>query len=186
MNTIDKLKIYIVDRDDYTCEKLKKEFEEFDNVEIINEDIRTFYKSKKDEIDCLVSPANAFGRMTGGFDAGLSSILGWDFQLKVQQYIKDNFYGEQVVGSSFIIKTDIEGLSLIHTPTMRYPSSIKDDEIVYHCMRSTLICALQNDIKCIVIPVFGGCCGNVRPDIASKRLKEGYLQILEKSSSICF
>ena len=27
--------------------------------------------------------------MDGGFDARLSDILGWDFQLKVQQYIKE-------------------------------------------------------------------------------------------------
>ena len=96
----------------------------------------------------------------------------------LQDYIKENFYGEQGVGTSFIIKTDIPNLSLIHTPTMQYPSKILDDMIVYYCMRSTLICALKNDIKSIVIPVFGGACGCVEPEITSKRLKDAYMQIL--------
>ncbi len=138
------------------------------------------YGENQKEIDCLVSPANAFGRMTGGYDAVLSTILGWDFQKKVQKYIKDEFFGEQPVGTSFIIKTDLPNLSLIHTPTMRYPSIIKDDYMVYYCMRSTLLCALKNDIKTIVIPVFGGACGQVHPITAGERMRQAYDQILYK------
>lgn len=178
MTKLEELKIYIVDRDHITCEKLKEEFDGIENVEIVQADVRRFYSEHKDEIDCLVSPANAYGYMTGGFDAALSDILGWDFQNKVQAYIKQNFYGEQGVATSFIIETDTPGLSLIHTPSMQYPSLIKDDMIVYYCMRSTLMCALQNNVKCVVIPVFGGLCGGIQPDISSKRLKEAYLQIM--------
>ena len=48
-------------------------------------------------------------------------------------------------------------------------------------MRSTLICALEHDVKCIVIPVFGGCTGGVEEGVASKRMKEAYMQILNKT-----
>lgn len=92
-------------------------------------------------------------------------------------FIIDN---SNYMASSFIIETDLPHLSLIHTPTMRYPSRIKDDMIVYYCMRSTLICALKNDIKCIVIPVFGGSCGGISGEVAGKRMREAYDQILGK------
>ena len=36
----------------------------------------------------------------------------------------------------------------------------------------------KNNIKSIVIPVFGGACGCVEPEITSKRLKDAYIQIL--------
>ena len=63
---------------------------------------------------------------------------------------------------------------------MQYPSIIKDDMVVYHSMRATLMCALKNDIKCIVIPIFGGACGRINANIASRRMKEAYLQILNR------
>ena len=50
-------------------------------------------------------------------------------------------------------------------------------KIVYHCMRSTLICALQNDIKSIVIPAFGGCCGCLEYDDIAFLMKKAYDQI---------
>ncbi|MBE5745989.1 MAG: hypothetical protein E7359_01735 [Clostridiales bacterium] len=182
MKKLKDMKIYIVETNEDSCKKLKENFNDFSNVQIIHEDIKSFYNKHKNEIECLVSPANSYGHMGGGYDAALSDILGWDFQLKVQNYIKTNFYGEQGVATSFIIKTDIPNLSLIHTPTMQSPSIILDDMIVYYCMRSTLICALKNDINCIVIPVFGGSCGNVPPSISSKRLKDAYVQILNNEN----
>lgn len=180
MTKLEDLKIYIVDISSDTCEKFKEEFTNISNVEIVCGDIKQFFSDNKDKIDCLVSPANAFGYMTGGYDAALSDILGWDFQQKVRKYIIDNFYGEQGVGTSFIIKTDLDNLSLIHTPTMQYPSIIKDNMVVYYCMRSTLICALQNDVKGIVIPVFGGLCGKVDGKVAAIRMKQAYEQIQYK------
>ena len=40
---------------------------------------------------------------------------------------------------SFIIDTGVKGIKLIHTPSMRIPSLIKDPTIVYHCTRSALL-----------------------------------------------
>jgi len=177
------LKIYIVSTDYEAVSALKEEFTGIKNVHIYNMDIREFYEKKSNEIDCLVSPANSYGLMTGGYDAALSDILGWEFQGKVQDFIKKHYFGEQPVGSSFIINTDIYGLKLIHTPTMQYPSLIEDDFIVYQCMRTTLMCAMKHDVNCIVLPVFGGACGGVPGEIAAKRMYEGYIQIKNKTGS---
>jgi len=180
MKELKDLKIYIVEYQPEIARVFEKNFNDVPNVSVVCSGLEEFYDEHQNEIDCLVSPANAYGIMTGGFDAAISDILGWGFQGKVQQYIKDNFYGEQPVASSFLIKTDIPELSLIHTPTMRYPSVIKDDLIVYYSMRSTLICALENNVSCIVIPVFGGLCGGVPAEVAAIRMKEAYNQILNK------
>ena len=180
MNNLEEMKIFIIDKSEYKVEMLKRSFEDVPNVIVEQNDLKRFYYENQQMIDCLVSPANSFGRMTGGYDEVLSQILGCNFQYKVQDYIKRHYYGEQVVGTSFIIDTDIDGLKLIHTPSMRYPSRIKDDMVVYYCMRSTLMCALENGIKNIVIPVFGGDCGGVDAAWAGTRMREAYDQILNR------
>jgi len=175
------MKIYIIENNQSMYDAVDLAFKLSQDVEVINTNLTTFMKNHR-EVDCIVSPGNSFGQMTGGFDYAISDYLGWEFQEKVQQYIKDNFYGEQVVGSSFIIDTPIDGLRLIHTPTMRLPEIIKDPALVYHCMRSTLICALKNEVKCIVIPVFGGACGQVNPTTAAIMMKKAYDQIKTEKS----
>ena len=180
MNNLQEIKIFIIDRSRYKAEMLKRAFEDVPNVVVEHYDLKQFYYDNQQMIECLVSPANSFGRMTGGYDAVLSDILGWDFQYKVQDYIEKHYYGEQIVGTSFIIDTDIDGLKLIHTPSMKYPSLIKDDMVVYYCMRSTLMCALENGIKNIVIPIFGGACGGVDAALAGTRMREAYDQILNR------
>ena len=183
MHKLSEMKIYIVEKDTYFASCLKEAFFGVNNVNVICSDIRNFFNIHQSEIDCLVSPANAFGRMNGGYDAALSDILGWTFQEKVQKYIKENFYGEQGVATSFIIDTDFQNLKLIHTPTMRYPDLIKDPFIVYYAMRSTLICALNNHIKTIVIPLFGGYYGGIDPEVGSKMMFNAYDQILNQKGA---
>ena len=183
MRDIKGLKITVVSSDGFACRKLQELFSKHPEIEVCHTDIRRYCYENRGEFDCLVSPANAFGFMTGGYDAALSDILGWDFQKKVQAYIQEHFYGEQGVGTSFMIGTNIPGVSLIHTPTMRYPSSIIDDWIVYYCMRSTLICALENDVKHIIVPVFGSACGGVEPEVAAWRMLDAYEQILTKQGA---
>lgn len=63
---------------------------------------------------------------------------------------------------------------------MRYPSVILDDMIVYYCMRSTLICAMENDVTNVVIPVFGGATGRVDVKVAAVRMREAYDQIRQR------
>ncbi len=183
MTKIEDLKIFIVTIDKYAIDRLREEFKDVENVSIYYGDIRNFYAVHSSDIDCLVSPANSFGYMTGSYDAALSDILGWNFQYKVRDYIKNNYYNEQPIGSSFIIDTDKPGIRLIHTPTMQYPSIIKDEMVVYTATRSTLICALQNDVKCIVLPVFGGAVGGVPSFLAASMMKKAYLQIKNRQGA---
>lgn len=62
---------------------------------------------------------------------------------------------------------------------MRIPSPIVDSEIIYTSMRSTLICALRNNIKSIIIPAFGGATGMVPFETIAREMFKAYIQIFK-------
>ncbi len=168
------MKIILLDNKSPMCLAWKKYFKDIPNVKVVNEDIEYYDLSN---IDCLVSPANSYGLMDGGYDLALTRMFGNDLQHAVQNYIIDNLYGEQQVGSSIIVDIPNTNKKLIHTPTMRIPSPIVDSEIIYTSMRSTLMCALNNNIKTIIIPAFGGATGMVPFNTIAREMYKAYIQI---------
>lgn len=176
---LNEMKIYIIaiNLEDYII--FKNAFILHKNVKVVNLDLISFM-NEYPHVECIVSPANSYGKLTGGYDGAISDYFGWDYQLNVQEYIKKHFYGEQVVGTSFILDAPM-GKKLIHTPTMIEPEIIIDDRIIYHCMRSTLICALENNVKSIVIPPFGAGTGMVPIIRVVNLMHKAYKQILNNS-----
>lgn len=174
--------IYIIEKD---CEKfkyLRPYFNDLDNVVLVNADFKDFIQ--KNTVECVVSPANAFGLMDGGYDAALTSWYGKQLQERVQQYIIHHFYGEQPVGTSFIIDTNKDDQKLIHTPTMRTPQTIRDPAVVYQCMRATLTTAMENRIESILIPMFGGKTGGVAPQVIAKMMRLAFDRLQSVPSKI--
>lgn len=170
--------IYLIDWKERKCDFFRKYFRNEANVEIVCDDFRHFMQTHAD-IECVVSPANAYGLMDGGYDLAITQYFGTDLMKRAQQYILDHFHGEQPVGTSFIMETNFPGIKLIHTPTMRVPSEIKEPMVVYQAMRTTLLCASENDVKSILIPAFGGECGMMHMDLLAKLMYEGYKQVFE-------
>lgn len=168
------MKIILLDNKRPMCLAWKKYFKDIPNVEVVNEDIEYY---DIDNIDCLVSPANSYGLMDGGYDFALTRIFGDEMQHAVQNYIINNLYGEQQVGSSIIVDIPNTNKKLIHTPTMRIPSPIVDSEIIYTAMRSTLMCALNNNVKKIIIPAFGGATGMLPFNTIAIEMYKAYIQI---------
>ena len=176
------MKIYIIDR---TWDKLKYAqlyFYGCDDVECVCESLDTFLDNHS--VDCVVSPANSFGLMDGGYDLAITEYFGDQLQNRVQKYIIDHYYGEQPVGTSFIIESGVPGCAIIHTPSMRTPQEIKDPLVIYQCMRTTLMCATQNNIESILIPLFGGGCGEVHPKLIAEMMWKAYLQIKKPPQTI--
>ena len=168
------MKIYIIDKSRQRLEYVKLYFRN-DDVVFVREDFAEFMK--RENVECIVSPANSFGLMDGGYDLAITEWFGDQLQKRVQQYIIDNYCGEQLVGTSFIINANEKGQKLIHTPTMQTPRKIVDTFIIYQCMRSTLMCAYKNNVQSILIPLFGGGCGGVHPQTIAKMMKLAYDQI---------
>ena len=147
---LSEMKIYLLDNNPAMTEAWEQYFPAVPNVKIINDDFANFMNTHS--VDCVVSPANAYGLMDGGYDYAISEWFGWDLQKKVQKYILEKLYGEQPVGISIIIDTGKNGIKLIHTPSMRYPDKIREPLIVYQCMRTCLMTAMNNGVRTIVIP----------------------------------
>ena len=175
------MKIYLIERDYHKFVFLKAYFNQED-IELVNDSFENFMEQNK--VQCIVSPANAFGLMDGGYDLAITEWYGNQLQERVQQYIIEHFYGEQPVGTSFIIKTNKDDQYLIHTPTMQTPQLIEDPRVIYQCMRTTLIEARKNNIESILIPMFGGSCGGVKPQIVAKMMWAAYTQLKNPPSKI--
>lgn len=146
-----------------------------EDVEIVCMDFRLFMELN--DVECVVSPANAYGLMDGGFDSAITGYFGRELQEKVQKIICERYLGEQPVGTSIIVDIPNTNKKLIHTPTMRFPSKILDYKIIYQCMRTTLLVALKHNIKSILIPAFGGSCGGLQEDVIAKMMYMAYKQI---------
>ncbi len=168
-------KICLLERNVQKCQFLELYFDSAPEVEIICDDFQHFMKMR--QVQCVVSPANAFGLMDGGYDLAITEWFGDQLQKRVQQYIIHHFYGEQPVGTSFLIDAGKDGQSLIHTPTMRTPQRILDPQVIYQCMRTTLMCAAEYSIESIVIPMFGGLTGGVRPQLVAGMMWRAYQQL---------
>ena len=109
----------------------------------------------------------------------IADYFGISLENEVRNHINKYYLGEQSVGTSFMIDIPNTNKKLIHTPTMRLPSPIKEPLIIYQCMRETLICAFSHLVFSIVIPAFGGATGKVKPDVIAKYMKAGYKQVFE-------
>ncbi len=175
------MKIILLDRKQQMCDEWIKYFKDFSDVEVVCDNIEYYDITN---VDCLVSPANSYGIMNGGYDLALTRMFDDCLQEKVQEYIINNLYGEQPVGSSIIVDIPNTNKKLIHTPTMRIPSPIVDSEIVYTSMRSTLICALNNNVKSIIIPAFGGDTGMLPMRIVAKEMFKAYIQIFKSNIKV--
>ena len=123
------MKIYLLDRNASMVHWWKEFFKDVKEIEIVCDDFTRFMDSH--DVECVVSPANSYGLMDGGYDLAITDYFGEELPKKVQQYLIDNLYGEQPVGTSIIVDIN-EKQKLIHTPSMRVPSHIKDPMVVYH------------------------------------------------------
>ena len=176
MNTkLEVLKIYLLDRNPEMTKCWEEYFGDMPNLEIVCSDFAEFMSHNK--VQCVVSPANSYGLMDGGYDLAITNWFGDKLQKKVQQYIINNLYGEQPVGTSIIIDTEKDGIKLIHTPSMRSPNKIRDPLVIYQCMRTCLMCAMDNDVESMVIPAFGGATGKVEYDVIAKMMFHAYKQL---------
>ena len=162
----------------------EKFFKNISNIHIHNIDLHTFL-NQNSNIEAIVSPANSFGLMDGGYDKVIVDYYGLSIVQKVKQYILKNYFGEQPVGTAFTVPIN-ETQFLIHSPTMRLPEVIGDSRVVYSCMRSTLIECMKNNINSVVIPAFGGCTGQVDKRELANMMRLAYEQLINPPTEIAW
>ena len=175
------MKIYLLDIDSSMTDEWEKAFNDIENIEVVNDNFKHFMDTHND-VDGIVSPANSFGLMDGGYDKAIIDYLGRNAQTNVFTILNIIFDGYQPIGSCCPIVFD--KYTILHTPTMRYPEEIIDERVVFDCMLSCLNCANKSNIKSIVIPAFGGCTGKVSKDIIAKLMYFAYIVYCNKENYI--
>lgn len=186
------MKIYLLDINPKMTDAWLKLFKDEPDVEIVNEDFK-FFMDNHTEVDGIVSPANSFGLMDGGYDRAITEYFGKRLMENVQLHILYTWKGEQPVGICMPIamldrkmqKGSKETYAfLLHTPTMTAPEAILDTRVIYHCMRTTLIEAKLLKLDYVVIPAFGGATGQVDYDTIAKMMYLGYKQVMNPPEKI--
>src|SRR5947209_10091850 len=149
--------LWLVHPDDAMCEAFRRRFTGLPNVRVIRgrfEDLEPH--------DCFVTAGNAFGIMTAGIDAAVVRRFGEDLMHRVQHRIMDEFFGEQPVGTAFVIPTGDPQLPFVcHAPTMRVPGSIDGTDKVYSATWAALLAITAHNrmsgprIEVVALPAMG-------------------------------
>jgi O-acetyl-ADP-ribose deacetylase (regulator of RNase III) len=139
-----------------------------------------------DPHDCFVTAGNAFGIMTAGIDAAVIRRFGEGLMHRVQHRIMDEFFGEQPVGTAFILPTENPTLPyLAHAPTMRVPGSIEGTDKVYAATWEALLAIQAHNrnspqrIDTVAFPAMGTGFGGVPFAEAARQMAVAYRHFLE-------
>jgi len=127
--------VLLVHPDEAMCNAFRRRFEDLPGVRIVRgrfEDLPPH--------GCFVTAGNAFGIMTAGIDAAVVRVFGEDLMTRVQHRIMDEYFGEQPVGTAFVISTGHSSIPfLAHAPTMRVPGNIDGTDKVYAATWAALL-----------------------------------------------
>ena len=143
-------------------------------------DVDIYHGSAFDiEADAIVSPANSFGYMDGGFDAQITEYFGTSIQSRVRKAIEDKHYGELNIGSciEIPIQDKVYG-SLYVTPTMRVPMDVHLTNNAYVAFRSMLVQSIFDNASSVVTPVLCTGVGKMDPYVAATQMKMAYRNII--------
>ena len=162
------------------CDAFTARFEGLPDVEVI----QGRYEALGGH-DCFVTAGNAYGLMTAGIDAAVVHRLGEGVMRAVQEHIMDVWFGEQPVGSAFVIPTgDPQRPFLCHAPTMRTPGSIRRTSHVYQATLAALIAVHRHnmnadaEIRAVMLPAMGTGYGGVEFDEAARQMAVAYRHYL--------
>jgi len=115
--------------------------------------------------------------MTAGIDAAVVRFFGEPLMQRVQHRIMDEFFGEQPVGTAFVLSTGHPAVPfLAHAPTMRVPGSIEGTDKVYSATWAALLAihahnrASEHKIEVAVFPAMGTGFGGVPYGEAARQM----------------
>ena len=124
--------------------------------------------------------------MTAGIDAAVVRFFGEPLMQRVQHRIMDEFFGEQPVGTAFVLSTGHPAVPfLAHAPTMRVPGSIEGTDKVYSATWAALLAihahnrASEHKIEVAVFPAMGTGFGGVPYGEAARQMAVAYRHYLE-------
>src|SRR3954469_16457774 len=173
--------LWLVHPEEAMCAAFRERFAGLPNVRVVRgrfEDLEPH--------DCFVTAGNAFGLMTAGIDAAVVRRFGDGLMRQVQHRIMDEYFGEQPVGTAFVVPTGDPAIPfLCHAPTMRVPGNIEGTDKVYAATWAALL-AIQahnrtsaQQIEVVAMPAMGTGFGGVPFEEAARQMGVAYRHLLE-------
>jgi O-acetyl-ADP-ribose deacetylase (regulator of RNase III) len=173
--------LWLVHPDEAMCDAFRERFAGLPGVRVVRgrfEDLEPH--------DCFVTAGNAFGLMTAGIDAAVVRRFGEGVMQQVQHRIMDRFFGEQPVGTAFVVPTGDPAIPfLAHAPTMRVPGNIEGTDKVYAATWAALLAIHTHNrtsdrkIEVAALPAMGTGFGGVPFGEAARQMAAAYRHFLE-------
>src|SRR5438552_4265166 len=173
--------LWLVHPDEAMCDAFRHRFDGLPGVGVI--------RAKFEDLephDCFVTAGNSFGLMTAGIDAAVVRFFGESLMQRVQHRIMDEFFGEQPVGTAFVLPTGDPALPfLCHAPTMRVPGSIDGTDKVYAATWAALLAVVAHNrasaerIEVVALPAMGTGFGGVPFGEAARQMAAAYRHLLQ-------
>jgi O-acetyl-ADP-ribose deacetylase (regulator of RNase III) len=168
--------LWLVHPDEAMCDAFRLRFDGLPGVRVIQ---ATF--EELEPHDCFVTAGNSFGIMTAGIDAAVVRYFGEPLMKRVQHRIMDEFFGEQPVGTAFVVPTGHNAISFVcHAPTMRVPGSVEGTDKVYNATWAALLAIHMHNrtneekIAVAAFPAMGTGFGGVPFSEAARQMAAAY------------
>jgi O-acetyl-ADP-ribose deacetylase (regulator of RNase III) len=169
-------RLWLVHPDDAMCAAFRYRFAGLPGVDVIRGQFEDLGPH-----DCFVTAGNAFGIMTAGIDAAVVARFGPELMARVQHHIMDRYFGEQPVGTAFVLPTGDPRLPfLAHAPTMRVPGSIEGTDKVYCATWGALLAihahnlGANQPIEVAALPAMGAGFGGVAYSESARQMAAAY------------
>ena len=177
------MKIILCDPKKELIDRWKVDFAEIPEVEVYEGSV--FKLPATQSVNALVSPANSFGFMDGGFDYLLSQALGWHVQERLQKKIAELPEKELLVGQAITIETNHPRWPyLIPAPTMRVPMILGQKSVNVYLASLAIFNELNQNpnINSIAVTGLGTGVGKVPVDVCSHQMRKAYATIFLATS----
>lgn len=166
------MKIRLIDYNRGMVEAWKRHFDGVEDIEIHQNSAFAV------PTECIVSPANSFGFMDGGFDKVITDYLGVQTQANVQKVIREQYHGELLVGQALYVPTENALVPYcISAPTMRVPLHLGEQSVnAYLAARAIFILLKQSDLpfSSVTIPGLGTGVGKIPYDNCAYQMRVAY------------
>jgi O-acetyl-ADP-ribose deacetylase (regulator of RNase III) len=173
--------LWLVHPEEAMCDAFRNRFRGFSNVRIVRERFEDL-----EPHDCFVTAGNSFGLMTAGIDAAVVHFFGHELMQKIQHRIMDQFFGEQPVGTAFIVATGHQAIPFVaHAPTMRVPGNIEGTDKIYSATWAALLAIHAHNvvsdakIEVAALPAMGTGFGGVAYDEAARQMAVAFRHYLD-------
>ena len=153
------------------CQCWEEDFKNEENVEV-----KCIDYNELEPHDCIVSPANSYGIMSGGLDLLIRNELGVRAQDHIQWHINSKFNGCQPVGTCIIKQVNGERFTfLAHAPTMQRPKDINGTMNALSSFYAVLIeTGNHPHIDSIACSGMGAGSGKLPPEEVSWQMYQAY------------